>query len=338
MEDHDGKKVKDVIVELTKEGNSLLKHNRLDEAVGRFRLALEHDPENAYALSGLGDAARKRGDFSSARDYFSACLKAHPENNYALFGLGDCYRGLHDLPKAIETWRACLEHEPNDTTVLSSIGDAYRKLSDLHQAKAYYEEALKADPGCLHAIKGMGYLYYDLKMFPEGIAYWNDVLLRDERLSDDAEALAEAGNCHRRALEFVKALPFFERVLKLDPNGFPGNFGMADCLRGVGNFKGARLQYEKILEREPDNQSILTRAGDMCVNLGEFEAAAGYFDRTLEIGENLFARLGRAHILEKTGRYRDALRLLEDADQRYPRNPRVQREMKECRRKLRGDG
>jgi tetratricopeptide (TPR) repeat protein len=323
-----------IIIELTKEGYRLLKDNRPDEAEGRFKIALSHDPANAYALSGIGDAARKKGDFAAAHGFYSACLKAHPDNNYALFGLGDCYRGLNDLPRAIETWRACLEREGDNLSYLSSIADAYRKLSDLNHAKEYYTRALKINPGYVHALKGLGYLYFDLKMFREAILYWEDVLRRDAALADDAEVMSALGNCLRRASEFTKAKFYFERAVALEPEGFPGNFGLADCHRGLGDFDKARRSYDKILEREPRNQSILTRAGDMCVNLNDLETARKYFEKTLEIGDNIYARFGFVHIQKRLGDYREALRLLEDMDKRYPENQRIRYEIKECREKI----
>jgi tetratricopeptide (TPR) repeat protein len=331
----DGKEYTNPADELTAEGYRFLNRNRLDEAEGRFKASLERDPGNALALSGLGDTARKKGDFTAGLGYFSKCLERHPGNDYARFGLGDCYRGLNDLRRAIETWRVCLDHDGKNLNAMSSIGDAYRKLSDFAHAQASYQDALKIDPRCRHALKGLGYLYYDMKMFHEGAAYWETVLRSDENLTGDTEILAAAGNCLRRAFEFTKALPYFERVVGKEPDGFPGNFGMADCCRGLGDFRGARQYYDKILEREPDNPSILTRAGDMCVNLDDFEQAWKYFDRALAGGDNMYARLGFAHIMKRTGRFREALRLLEDIDARHPGQQRIHNEIKECRDKMR---
>ena len=335
MNEKHEEKIEGAFAELTDEGFRLFKAGRLEEAEGRFRAALALDPENAYALSGLGDAAKKRGDFKTALGHYTTCLQHHPDNEYALYGLGDCYRGLNDYSKAIEIWHACLDRARNKPAVLASIADAYRKLSDFTGAKKHYEEALALDPGFLHAIKGLGYLYYDLKMFREGVFYWNDALRRNGGLAGDHEVLLEIGNCHRRVQEFAEALPYFERVMAIDPKGFAGNFGLADCCRGLNDFRRARQYYEKILEREPANASILTRAGDMCVQMDDLEAAAEYFNRALKHGENLYARLGHARILERKGGYRDALRLLEEAERRFPRNQRLQNEKAMCREKLR---
>ncbi len=334
MKSTDDAKNEHAYVELTNEGYHFLRSGRLDEAAERFRAALALDPGNAYALCGLGDAARKQGDFTGALEHYSACLRHHPDNEYALFGVGDCHRGLKDFAKAIEIWHACLPRAKNKPAVLASIADAYRKLSDFAEAKKHYEEALALDPRLMHAIKGLGYLYYDLKMFREGVAYWKDALEHNGGLARDPEVLLEIGNCHRRVQEFAEALPYFERVLGIDPDGFTPNFGVADCSRGLGDARRARRHYEKILQREPDNTSILTRAGDMCVLMDDLAAGDDYFDRALKQGEDLYARLGQARILQRKDRCREALSLLEKAERRFPANPRLEAEKAICLKKL----
>ncbi|MFW6344340.1 MAG: tetratricopeptide repeat protein, partial [Sediminispirochaetaceae bacterium] len=83
------------ISELSKRGYQLLKENLINDAEDCFRQILEYDDVNNYALVGLGDAARKRGDFRKAISYYQQCLENHEGNNYALFGLADCYKALN---------------------------------------------------------------------------------------------------------------------------------------------------------------------------------------------------------------------------------------------------
>ncbi|HPM72297.1 MAG TPA: tetratricopeptide repeat protein, partial [Spirochaetales bacterium] len=112
------------IAELSKKGYQYLKENRISDAERNFRKILEEDPENNYALVGLGDAARKRSSHRDAVDYYKKCLIYHPGNNYALFGLADCYKALNQYQKAIEIWEQYLLHDNKNITVLTRIADA----------------------------------------------------------------------------------------------------------------------------------------------------------------------------------------------------------------------
>ena len=82
------------ISELSKRGYQLLKEDHIAEAEENFRRILEVEPQNNYALVGMGDAARKRKSYHEAIRYYEECLGYHPGNKYALVGLADSYRSL----------------------------------------------------------------------------------------------------------------------------------------------------------------------------------------------------------------------------------------------------
>jgi tetratricopeptide (TPR) repeat protein len=74
------------VSDLSKKGYKLLKEKYIEEAEDCFRMILEVDECNNYALVGLGDAARKRKSYREAIGYYQSCLEHHEKNNYALFG------------------------------------------------------------------------------------------------------------------------------------------------------------------------------------------------------------------------------------------------------------
>ena len=57
------------ISELSKRGYHLLKEDHIAEAEENFRRIIEVEPQNNYALVGMGDAARKRKSFHEAIRY-----------------------------------------------------------------------------------------------------------------------------------------------------------------------------------------------------------------------------------------------------------------------------
>ena len=77
------------ISELSKRGYQLLKEDHIAEAEENFRRILEVEPQNNYALVGMGDAARKRKSYHEAIRYYEECLGYHVGNKYALVGLGE---------------------------------------------------------------------------------------------------------------------------------------------------------------------------------------------------------------------------------------------------------
>jgi len=83
------------LAELSQQGYASLKEGQFDEAGHQFQAVLDQDPENSYALVGMGDLNRKQRAWRQAVDYYKRCLASDTENNYALFGLAESYRAMH---------------------------------------------------------------------------------------------------------------------------------------------------------------------------------------------------------------------------------------------------
>ncbi|MBQ5433497.1 MAG: tetratricopeptide repeat protein, partial [Treponema sp.] len=109
------------ISELSKKGYAFLKENKINYAIDSFKEILNIEDNNNYALVGLGDCERKRGNYKDAVDFYSKCLSYHPGNNYALFGLADCYKALNQFLKAIDIWEQYLVHDDRNITVLTRV-------------------------------------------------------------------------------------------------------------------------------------------------------------------------------------------------------------------------
>jgi tetratricopeptide (TPR) repeat protein len=81
--------------------------------------------------------------------------------------------------------------------------------------------------------------------------------------------------------------------------------------------------WEKILESDPDNKVIITRAGDAYRNLGELDRAAEYYRRALNIEFDLYAVIGLAMISKLRGEHLQAIESLTGLLAQNPKNHRV---------------
>lgn len=150
-----------------------------ENAIRQYEKALQIDPLNPYALSGLGflhfekgnyeeslsywnrlllvekddikvltnigNCNRKLNQYNEALKYFYRALHQQENNFYALYGIADCYRGLKEHSKAIEYWRKILKIDPENRKILTRLGDAYRNLGNLKTARFYYREAIERE-------------------------------------------------------------------------------------------------------------------------------------------------------------------------------------------------
>lgn len=317
------------IAELSKKGYALLKENRVQEAEANFRSILELDPENNYALVGLGDSARKRGSHRDAADFYKKCLIFHPGNNYALFGLADCYKALNQYQKAIEIWEQYLLHDNRNITVLTRIADAYRKVRDFRKSKAVYLRVLEMDADNPYALIGLGHLHYDFKEYKEALHFWQQMVDAQGDIVD-IRVLTSIGNCYRKLKHFEDGIPFFKQALAKEPNNFYALFGLADCYRGTGDAKNSLDFWNQILVKDPKNKVILTRAGDAFRAMELYEEAVKYYERALNIEFDVYAVLGLATISRLQGKIDAAIESLQRLAQNDGKNYRLSLELAQC--------
>ncbi|MDR3174222.1 MAG: tetratricopeptide repeat protein [Treponema sp.] len=317
------------ISDLSKQGYQLLRENKIPDAVECFTRILAMDDDNNYALVGMGDATRKRGNFREAAVYYQRCLARHPGNNYALFGLADCYKALNQFHKAIEIWEQYLLHDDKNITVLTRVADAYRKIRDFKHSKEVYLRVLDMEEHNPYAIIGLGHLHYDFKEYRDALFYWEKMFQANGEKAD-IRVLTSIGNCHRKLKSFGEGIVYFEMALRREPYNFYALFGLADCYRGMNQQSRSLEYWNRILEQDPRNKVILTRAGDAYRYLEDHEKAVEYYQRALNIEFDTYAVLGLAVVARIQGRYAEAVDSLVRLIQQDPKNYRLYMELAEC--------
>jgi len=321
------------ISELSKQGYQLLKEGLIRRAIENFEKIILLEPENNYALVGLGDALRKKKDYSKAAEYYLKCLNYHAGNNYALFGLADCYKAMGQFNRAIEIWEEYLELDAENITVLTRVADAYRKVRDFEKSRKLYLKVLDKDRRNSYALIGLGHLHYDFREYDKALDFWKEMEIQGGSVID-IRVLTSIGNCYRKLKDFSHGISYFERALKKQSDNFYALYGLADCYRGLNRPEDSLECWVHILDNDPDNRMILTRAGDACRNLGNLDKGAEYYKKALEIDYDLYAELGLALISKTLGNPESALKRLRVLVEKEPGNSRIYVEAAECLEKL----
>jgi tetratricopeptide (TPR) repeat protein len=298
------------LANLSRLGYQHLRGNALADAIDCFRQILDIQPDNNYALVGIGDAYRKKARFQDAITYYQRCLELFPKNNYALFGLADCYRSLKQFHRAIAVWEEYLLIDSQNVTVLTRVADAYRKTRNIKRGKELYLKVMEIEPNNAYALIGMGHLHYDFKEFSDALRCWSR-MYEISRDHVDIRVLTSMGNCHRKMKTYREGIPLFKAALEREPNNFYALFGIADCHRGLNEIEESLYYWNLILTTAPDNKLILTRAGDACRALGEVEAARQLYHQALDVEYDLWAVHGLAQLARMEGRHAEAAETLE---------------------------
>jgi tetratricopeptide (TPR) repeat protein len=119
-------------------------------------------------------------------------------------------------------------------------------------------------------------------------------------------------------------------ALKQEQHNFYALFVLSDCYRGLNQQDRSLELWNRILEHDPQNKVILTRAGDAYRNLGMFDAAVEYYQRALNMEFNTYAVLGLAIVDKYKGKFSEAIASLERLIQQDPKSYRLYIELADC--------
>jgi tetratricopeptide (TPR) repeat protein len=282
--------------------DALANDGQLDAAAREFDVILVEDPQNAFALVGLGMVRRDQMQLAQAEELLGRALELEPNHVLGRYTLAGVYEQKRAFEEAAAEWTNLIEL-PDQSPEASMrraeywahLGFAHEQLGRLDESVAAFSKARELSGGDerfqVFYIQGL----LAAEQPDDALEAIDDVLENDPD-SDrfkmlKARALDSRGD-HDEAIELVLALseqsPEDERLAQgvieiylqqkryADTEAFISErlaasaddsialrFQLAAALERQKKFSEAEAQFEKILEREPDSAAALNYLGYM---------------------------------------------------------------------------
>jgi Tfp pilus assembly protein PilF len=300
-------------------GWELISLGKLKEANSNFKKAVDLEPENKEALTGLAKTFMYLDKNKEAEDTFNKVLKLDPNNEAATISLAKIYSWGGRYKESIDLYKKAIDIAPANKEIRVGLAEVYKWAGYRKESVSSYEELLREDPRSEKVYKGLAEVY-----------------LWDDRLKEAEHIYLEA--------------------IKLMPGKVELHLGLAEVYNWMSFWSGAESEYRKVLTIEPKNiealegikniQKELIPEQDMFVNFtrevdaSDWRATTtiyGYKNtRIYDYGNNFYAsyyfsdyrETGHSHkvanILDLGGKYnfRDSLTLLGSINMRnYTHEP-----------------
>jgi tetratricopeptide (TPR) repeat protein len=262
----------------------------------------------AIALTAVGDAAFKAGDYNMAvSNYGDAVLYAAKTNAWPYLGLGNAYYALKMPDKAYEAYGATLEREPGNVT-----------------AKLYRTKLAMEHPEALRLPEKEGGSLSQTHMS------MLEKLARENPDNQDvqvtlADAYATQGNA-------TGAIAVYEKALALQPDNMDLLLAVGTQWQKLGNFEQAKNIYLRALAINNRLPELHYNLGIVYNELGQLEQSAQSYQQAIALDpDNADSRYGLAITLEKQQKYQDALEAYENyataSNARYTKEARERIEL-----------
>ena len=278
---------------LTVQGDKYLSEYKDTLALESYERALEYDPEYAPAVLGRAEVNRMRGNvpgfladvhaFTLNPDINAQAKCAYVQQilrnvNYPF------YRSWGTQLDSLVT--GCVRAHPADSSALKLAGSWYWSTDRKDIGRQYFGQLLEAYPKDLD----VRYLNMSLLMEDGNLKEVLDeceriIKLGGERNPEVVPALTTAGDCWHAIGNDRKAMRYYDKVLRIEPDNAVtlNNYAYYLSLSGR-KLKKAEKMSRASLEKEPDNPSYLDTYGWILHLLGRNQEAKPYFKRAIVYG------------------------------------------------------
>ncbi len=220
---------------------------------------------------------------SSPRNDAGKAPSAKIENGIALQRAGR-------LKEAEELYRERLATAPNDAEALHYLGLVHYQLGNLEAAESLIARSLTIAPACANTLNDLGVIKLRKTQREEAIQLFARALSLNKNHTDALNNMAEGlKQLHRfdqasvmlRRLAWFKpnssevmrslaealygshhttaALDSYHEAIRLDAENQQARLALADLCEDMGKYKQARMQYDAVLRRDPENPTALSK-------------------------------------------------------------------------------
>lgn len=240
-----------------------------DQAEKCGEIARNADSYNAAAYVNLSACAIKKGELNIARELLLCALDTDASHIQALYNLGLVYKKQNMYEEALECFwkvRNIVRHDPQ---TVYQIGQLYQLMDDIDQATDWYNQLLgiiPCDPGVLQKI---GEMYDAAGDKQQAYQFYSDSY---RFFPANFEVIDWLGSYFVSMQIAEKALVYFKKAVELAPDEPRWRLLVAACLRRIGQFHKAVLEYQDIHNKFPENIECLKFLVRLCSDLGLKEA------------------------------------------------------------------
>ena len=258
-----------------------------DLAAQEFHRAVDLNPRDPEALSGLAASYRDMGRNSEAEAIYIRAANLRPDDWNGYNSLGLFYNRVGRPRDAIREFRKAIELAPDNSGAYANLGVAYMSIGDpamMAAAEQAFNKSISINPtynayADLAIIYGAQNRYADsvaaiqqaLKLNNQDYKVWNNLVEGYEWLGD------EKGASQARQ----KARELLERAIKLNPQNADAQATLA-VLLAKDNLRAEALDRIHVsLAMEPHNQFVLSDVADAYELLGDRRMALRYLQQAI---------------------------------------------------------
>jgi tetratricopeptide (TPR) repeat protein len=258
--------------------------NRLDDAAGLYRRAVNANPQSFEARVELGLLLARQDKLPEARTQLIAATQLDPGAAGA-DAKARAWRALAQIDRSTDPEAASNDllealklspETPADTLLAANLAD---ETGQLDAAETAYRRVLANDANSAAANAGLAHLLIARKQYPEAEALLRKAL---EQTPGDTALTTQLATV-LAIQDKPDALTLFQKLHEEHPKDAAITRMLADVLADAGDAAGSDKLYAALLAASPDDAALLIAHGQNLTRQLNFAAAFAVFDKATRL-------------------------------------------------------
>jgi tetratricopeptide (TPR) repeat protein len=284
-------------------------------AIDAYKAALALVPDRADALSNLGAAYVRLGQYDDAIKQYDAALRADALNNSVRLNLALAYYKSARPNEAIPHLKRVISSDPEARNAYLVLADCYLQAGQEQELVSL----LKPREQLFGADLAYAYLLGTALLRMDNVVEGQQYVDRVFGAGDSAEAHLLLGVAHFGQHDYRNAKTELELALKLNPKLPTANSTYGRALMLLGEPDASERAYRRELEINPNDFEANLQLGNLRKSAQRFAEASTYLERATAIRPtDLAARKLLGSLRLQTGRMDEAVALLEAVAKEAP--------------------
>jgi tetratricopeptide (TPR) repeat protein len=245
-----------------------LQAKRLDHAVEWMSRAIRQSPKPEYLVN-LGAALRQLGRLEEALQVFDRAVQLRPDDGEMWMNLGKALVDVNRQADALLTFQHVLKLNPDHWDAANRAGILLHGLGRVEEALSYFNLCDRIQPNHVPTLYTRGRTLMDLGRFEEALADSKRAHALDPTIPDICDSI---GSIFQRQNQFVEALRWFDRALRLRPNFVSALINKAASLAEMHRFDECFEVYALLKTIDPENADAEWNQTLTQLLTGNFEA------------------------------------------------------------------
>ena len=228
--------------------------------------AIEADRYSANALVNKANCFFIDGDFASAKDLYLEAVDIEADCWQAIFNLGLLYLSQGDAETALQTFERLHKLTPNNPEVIYQIADIYDLQGRYKDAIKWFSVLTARIPNDSNTLSRLGQLYLDSCDDAQEAMHYKLESFRNFPI--DVDTISWIGSKLVKDELYEKSIYFWQTAALIQPKEAKWGLMTASAFRRIEEDQSALREYEKLVERFPDNEECKRGLRQMLGKIG----------------------------------------------------------------------